>query len=240
VLTAGIGGVLVGAGWWLLGTPPGMAFPWVFALWPPLLAMAEVLRRTGQQGRSLLVAGGVMLAFVLVMHLATDDVAAYWEAWVHRAVSSFPAAVVPVADLKEALRLLNGFIALVYGLSLMLSLLLGRWLQSLAFNPGGFALEFQRLSLPRWALALAVALVWTGGLLDRLLLADLMMVAILLYFFVGLAVVHGVIAVRGASRRWLIPVYLLATLLPPQGLATLAALGAVDTFVHFRAQRGGS
>ena len=236
VLVAAVGGVLVGAGWWLLGTPPGMAFPLVLALWPPVLAMAEALRRTGEWGPVLRIAGGVMLAFVVVMHLATEDVAAFWEAWVRRAVATLPAAVVPLPDLKEALRLLNGFFALAYGLSLMLSLLLGRWMQFLAFNPGGFAPEFRRLSLPGWMLALAVALIWAGAAWDRLLLADLLMIAILLYAFVGLAVIHGVIAVRGASRRWLAPVYLLLILLPPQALVTLAALGAVDALVHFRVQ----
>lgn len=239
-LTTGIGGVLVSAGWWLLGTPPGMAFPLVLALWPPVLAMAEALRRTQRLDPALRIAGGVMLGFVLIMHLATEDVAAFWEAWVQRSVAALPAAVIPLPDLTEALRLLNGFFALVYGLSLMLSLMLGRWWQSLAFNPGGFAAEFRQLSLPRGLLALAVALIWAGDMWDRLLLADLMMIAILLYAFVGLAVIHGIIAVRGASRRWLIPVYLLLFLLPPQALVTLAALGAVDVFVHFRAQEGRS
>ncbi len=96
------------------------------------------------------------------------------------------------------------------------------------------------MSLPRGLLALAVALIWAGDMWDRLLLADLMMIAILLYAFVGLAVIHGIIAVRGASSRWLIPVYLLLFLLPPQALVTFAALGVVDVFVHFRAQEGRS
>jgi len=240
ILTVGIGGVLVGAGWWLMGTPPGMAFPLVLTLWPPVLAMAEALRRTQRLGPALQIAGGVMLGFVLIMHLATKDVAAFWEAWVQRSVAALPAAVIPLPDLKEALRLLNGFFALVYGLSLMLSLVLGRWWLSLAFNAAGFAAEFRELSLPRWLLALTVALIWIGEMWDRLLLADLLMVAILLYGFVGLAVIHGVIAVRGASRRWLIPVYLLLFLLPPQALVTLAVLGAVDVYVHFRVQEGQS
>ncbi len=232
--------VLVGGGWFWLGSRPGLAFPLVFALWPPLLMMAEVLRKTADQGRALLVAGAVMLAFVLVMHALTGDVVAFWHEWLKRAVAAAPWATVQGFEENDTLRLMNGFMALIYGLGLMLSLLLGRWLQALAFNPGGFAPEFRRLTLPRWVLPLAVLLIWAGGLWDAVLLADLLMSGILLYFFAGLGVIHGVIAIRGLPPVWLAPAYLLILFFPPQALAGLALLGAVDTFVRFRAQQGRS
>jgi len=65
-------------------------------------------------------------------------------------------------------------------------------------------------------------------------------VAMLLYSMVGLAVIHGVLSVRGMSVGWLWPVYLLVAFLPPEALATLALIGAVDTFVHFRIQERSS
>ncbi|MDD1650714.1 MAG: hypothetical protein LUO80_10030 [Methylococcaceae bacterium] len=239
-LMAVIAGVIVSGGWWWLGSRPGLAFPLVFALWPPLLFMTAALRKSGTQGPALLVAGGVMLAFVLVMHVVTDDVVAFWHEWLKSAVASVPGATVKGFEENDTIRLMNGFMALFYGLCLMLALLLGRWMQSIVFHPGGFAPEFRQLTLPRWLLPLAVALIWAGGLWNKMLLADLLMISILLYFFVGLAVIHGVIAVRGLSLGWLVPVYLLIIFFPPQGLAGLALLGVVDTFVHFRVQQGRS
>ena len=233
-----MGALIVSAAWFVVGTRPGLAFPLVFALWPPLLLMSEALRKTGEQGRALLVAGGVMLAFVLAMHAFTGDVVAFWHEWLKAAVAAVPGATVKGFEENDTIRLMNGFIALIYGLGLMLSLLLGRWLQSVAFNPGGFAPEFRALTLPRWLLPLAVLLIWAGGLWDAVLLADLLMIGILLYFFVGLAVLHGVFAVRGWPPRWLLPAYIVLTAFPPQGLAALALLGAVDSFVHFRVQQG--
>lgn len=235
-----IAGLIVSGGWGWLGSRPGLTVPLVFALWPPLLLMTEALRKTGDQGRALLVAGGVMLAFVLGMHAFTGDVVAFWHEWLRAAVTAVPGATVKGFEENDTIRLMNGFMALIYGLGLMLSLLLGRWLQSLAFNPGGFAREFRQLTLPRWLLPLAVLLIWAGGLWDAVLLADLLMAGILIYFFAGLAVLHGVIAVRGLPSLWLAPAYLLIMFFPPQALAGLALLGAVDTFVHFRAQRGRS
>lgn len=240
VWVAVIAGLIASGGWGWLGSRPGLAFPLVFALWPPLLVMAEVLRKTGTQGPALLVAGGVMLAFVLVMHAVTDDVVTFWHGWLKSAVAAVPGATVKGFEENDTIRLMNGFMALIFGLGLMLSLLLGRWLQALAFNPGGFAPEFRQLTLPRWLLPLTVLLIWAGGLWDVVLLADLLMTGILLYFFAGLAILHGVIAVRGLPSLWLAPAYLLILFFPPQALAGLALLGVVDTFVHFRVQQGRS
>ncbi len=244
VLRAGpcllIGGALVAAGWAGLGLLPGQVLPLVFLLWPVMVAMAEILRRRGRLGPALLLAGAVMLCFVLAMHTWTDDVVTYWHEWLKAAVSAVPGADLKSLEEGRLLRLMNGFVAMVYGLALILGLMLGRWMQFMAFPPGDFAREFRWLTLPSWVLALAVAVIWAGGLRDVVMLADLLMITILLYFFVGLAVIHGVIFVRGISSGWLIPMYLLLAFSPPEALATLALIGVVDTFVHFRVQEAAS
>jgi hypothetical protein len=70
------------------------------------------------------------------------------------------------------------------------------------------------------------------------MMTDLLMVAILFYCFVGLAVLQGVIAIRQMSSFWLIPIYVMVLIYPPQGLVALALIGALDPFVHFRLQQG--
>ena len=235
---AAIAGLIVGAGWWWLGLRPGLAFPLAFAVWPPLLVMSETLRRTESPGLALLEAGVVMLAFVAIMHAVTGDVVAFWHDWLKQAVAAVSGATVKGFEENDTIRLFNGFMAFLYGLSLMLALLLGRWLQSIVFHPGGFAAEFRRSSLPRWLLPLLIVIVWGAGLVDQVLMADTFMAAILLYFFQGLAVIHGVLAVKNIPMGWAIPAYLLVVYFPPQGIAALALLGALDTFVRFRVQRG--
>jgi hypothetical protein len=231
-------GLLVGAGWYGLGSRPGLDFPLAFALWPPVLLAAEALRRTESQGLALLAVGLAVIAFVLGMHIVTGDVTAFWHAWLKRAVAGVPGATVRGFEENDSLRLMNGFLAVLYGLSLMVSLLFARWLQSLVYNPGGFGAEFRRLRLPRLVLPVAIAAVWLAGYWNPVLVADLFMVAMMLYFFVGLAVIHGVIAVRGLPWGWVVPVYIVLVYLPQYALSGLALLGAVDTFVNFRAQRG--
>jgi hypothetical protein len=228
---------VVAVGWYLLGSRPGLDFPLVYALFPPLLVAAEVLRRTESQGHALLAVGLAVAAFVVAMHLATGNVVEFWHAWLQRAVAAVPGATVQGFEDNGTLRLLNGFLAVLYGLNLMLSLLFARWLQSLAFNPGGFGPEFRRLRLDKRVLFLAVAAVWLAGAGGQAMLADLLMAAMMMYFFVGLAVIHGVIAVRGIAVGWVLPLYVLLAYLPQYALSGLALLGALDAFVDFRAQR---
>ncbi|SMF93780.1 hypothetical protein SAMN02949497_1072 [Methylomagnum ishizawai] len=230
-------GLVVAGGWFWLGSRPGLDFPLVFALWPPLLLAAGTLRRTESQGAALLVVGLWVGLFILAMHLATGDVVAFWKAWLHRAVAAVPGATVKGFEENDTLRIMNGLLAVLYGLSLMLGLLFARWLQSLMYNPGGFGPEFRRLRLPRLALLVTVALIWLSGYFSPVLLADLFMAAMMLYFFVGLAVIHGVIEVRGMNRGWALPVYIVLVYWPQFALSGLALVGAIDAFVDFRAQQ---
>lgn len=231
-----LAGLLVAMGWYGLGSPSGLAFPLVLALWPPLLLMTLVLKRSGNWGLALQVAGAVMLVFVLAMHTWTDDVVTFWHDWLQRSLAAVPGADLKGFEQSSMLRLVNGFVAMIFGLALIVALMLGRRLQFMAFPPGDFGREFRAISLPAWVLALAVAVMWAGGLRDVVMLSDLLMVAILLYAVVGLAVIHGVLFVRGMSAAWRVPVYLLIAFFPPEALATLALIGVVDTFVHFRVQ----
>ena len=232
------GSTVVAAGWVGLGLPLGQRLPLVFVLWPIMVPMAEIVRRTGPLGPALLVAGAAMLAGVLALHGFTGDGVDFWQSWLQRTLAAIPGASQRMGDEVGSLRLINGFLALLLGLSLFLALLLARWLQFRATGRAGFAAEFRHLQLPLWALPLTVALIWAGGMQDPALLSDLLMIGILLYFFVGLAVLHGVFHVRGWRPVWLIPAYLLIVLSPPEAMAALALVGAVDVFVRFRDQQG--
>lgn len=236
-LVALVAGLVVGMGWYGLGSRPGLDFPLVFALWPPLLLATEALRRTESQGLALLVVALTVAAYHLVMHLATGDVVAFWHEWLRRAVTAVPGATVSGFEENNTLRLMNGFLGMLYGLSLALSLLFGRWLQSLAYHPGGFRSEFQRLKLPRLTLLVAAVSISAAGYWDEVLAADLFMLTMLLYLFAGLAVVHGVIAVRGLPWGWAVPVYVALVYLPPFAVPALALVGALDAFVDFRVRR---
>ncbi|HUL11311.1 MAG TPA: DUF2232 domain-containing protein [Methylococcaceae bacterium] len=226
--------ILVAAGWFLVQSRPGLGFPVVLALWLLVLLSAEALRRSESQGIALMIVASAGALFVIIMHALVGDVVAFWEAWLRRAVTGVPGATVQGFERDGTLRLMNGLIALLFGTSAMFSLLIARWWQSLLYHPGGFAPEFCRLRLPRMVLPGVVALLLVSGYFSQGLLVDLFLICVMMYFFVGLAVIHGVVARRRVPWGWAIPPYIALAFLPHYALVGMAFLGALDSFFDFR------
>ncbi|QSA98660.1 DUF2232 domain-containing protein [Methylococcus sp. EFPC2] len=236
------GYVMVGAlvpvlvGWWLIPMKAVVPFPHVFVLWGISLLAAEILRRKESHG---LTAAAVTLAcalIVITLHLATGDPADYWQGErVADAVGTVPA--VDEDDLRKAgtpPRLLDGLIALLLGVVAYAAVLLGRWWQSLLYNPGGFGAEFRRLRLPKGALPLTALILLASSQIDTTLLDDLFIASLLMYFFAGLAVIHAIAHKRRLKNAWLSPLYLALAVLPQFAVVGVAFLGALDLFAHFR------
>lgn len=215
---------------------PGMVFPLVFILWPPLLLASETLRRTASQGHALLILGIAVAAFDLGMHVFTGDVVEFWQDWIKNVIASIPKAKIPEVENQSVLRLWNGFVGLLYGVGLISALFIARWMQALAYYPGGFRMEFRELRLPRMALVIAVAAVWLGGLYDPILQGDWFIAAMLIFSVAGLATLLGYMALRKFSPSWNFPLYLTVILFPSLAIPGLAMIGAMDCFIDFRNQ----
>gem|GEM_PF-5184560 len=122
-----------------------------------------------------------------------------------------------------------GFIA--YGLAFygVVCLLFSRWLQALAFNPGGFGDEFRGVKLGYAASAFfliaSVALRYQGG--PYFLWANLLAIPVLLVFF---SIVHSIAKQRKMSAPWLVLAYFIGI----QFMPIAACIGCVDAWVNFR------
>jgi hypothetical protein len=226
--------LLVAVGWFFVRLRPGLGFPIVLILWLPLLTGAFVLRRLQSQGTALLSVALVCTLGVIAMHLATGDVVAFWHGWLSRAVTGVPGATVRGFERDGTLRLMNGLVALFLGIAAMLSLLLARWMQSLLYYKGAFAVEFCELRLPRTVALVVVAVLLVAAAVSQVMLVDLLMVSIMMYFFVGLAVIHGIVRKRNLSWLWAAPPYLAMAFMPQYAMVGVAFLGVVDAFVRFR------
>lgn len=214
---------------------PGLEYPLAIVLLPPVWVCAKVLRRTQSQAMALLVAGGFAALFVLGMHLFTGDVVAWWEGWLKRAVSGVKGAA--YRGFEGALEYFNGLVAVVFGMCVMASILLARWWQAVLYNPGGFGAEFRALRLPKLLLPVAVASVLLASGFGRVLMRDMAAVAVMVYFFQGLAVMHGLAVKGGHGAAWLVPPYLGLLILPQYIVVGIAMAGALDSLVDFRGRR---
>ncbi|WP_353981197.1 hypothetical protein [Salinicola endophyticus] len=109
-------------------------------------------------------------------------------------------------------------------------LALARSWQAGLYNPGGFRAEFHTLKLSRGQLALLLGATALGMLLAVPAVSLLAWVPLLV---AGVALVHGLIGVKGMSGFWLVGFYaLLLTTWPTILIVLLLAL--VDTFADFR------
>ena len=122
--------------------------------------------------------------------------------------------------------LLTGFWAAAHLLVMLLSLMLGRWWQSLLFNPGGFGDEFKQLLLPPLVTVPAVLIAQFGGHLHPVLIGWAPILTLPL-FFAGIALAHGVVSLKKLSFHWLVLMYLLVFLVGPY-------LALVDSLMNFR------
>lgn len=230
----------------VFGNPlPGLGFALV--LWLPVWTLAANLRRSVSLARSVQLAGlfGVML--VVGIHLATDNPVTWWREMLERLMSPAleGAATQSIDEMTAAVaqiaRLMTGLMGGLMGLTLLVCLFIARWWQALLYNPGGFRQEFQQLRLGRGfataALVVGLLLLLSSG--ETIPVAtDLLVVMVMLFMVQGLAISHSLVASGGASRVWLVVLYLLMVLALPQTALTLAVAGFTDNWFDFRAYFG--
>lgn len=124
------------------------------------------------------------------------------------------------------------YLSMTLVVQIYLSLLLGRWLQSGLYNPGGFGEEFRSLS---YSGLIATLLVVISLMLDKVIpqASGVGWVLTAPLVAVGVAFVHYVIYVKKPSfTGWLIGFYLIL----PLTYGIVAILGWLDALWHFRSR----
>ncbi|MGH8604529.1 MAG: DUF2232 domain-containing protein, partial [Gammaproteobacteria bacterium] len=182
---------------------PGMIL--MLLLWLPVMGGCWVLRVTRSQGLVLLVMAVFAALLAIGLRFYTGgDVASWWQNLMQALIETRQTGSSNIALIMEhgSFELMNGFLTMLLGLSLMLTILLARWWQALLYNPGGFQAEFHALLVPK-PLAVAAtalgALALSGTVAKSSIWVDLFMVSIMVYLIQGLAVIHGMVGGRGLS-----------------------------------------
>ncbi len=213
-------------------------------LWLPQVLVALVLRH----GRSLDLAfqvtallGGLV---VVLIHLAVGDPQHWWLERLQPLADMLRRHGSPLseAQLARLAASMTGVVAAGFSLGTLGALLLARWWQSLLYYPGGFGQAFRRLRLGRALAVVTLACLLVTGLArgrsPGALAGELLAVLLGLWFFQGLAVVHGVARQRGLAGRWLLPLYLALVLLYPLAEMVLALGGWLDSWIDIRRRAG--
>lgn len=128
--------------------------------------------------------------------------------------------------------LIGAVTGLIVTLAAIACLALARSWQAGLYNPGGFREEFHGLRLAPRELAVLVALGVVGMLLGIPALSMLSWVPLLV---AGIALIHGIIGLKGMNGLWLVAFYVLLVTTWPMILIVLL-LAFIDTLANFRAR----
>ena len=198
-----------------------------------ILGLATLLRETGSWEFTLLAAiavgAGVEIYLRLQPGLIELMLAQFEEVLRQGQVENFDMAM-----FRESM---FSFIAAVYMCLAILLLMLARWLQARLYNPGGFQQEFHRLRMEQkvaGVLVVLMLLIEFSGIVPSNWVVYLMLPLV----FSGLALVHGVVAIKKLSGMVLVVLYAMVMFRPVLLLVVMLAI--VDSWYDFRARLANS
>ena len=230
-LTIGLWALLPALGWSIFGQDPT-----ALVVLLQVMLMASLIRTTLSWEKALL--AGSFLAIVTGLMLPVvypgllDDL-------VRAGVSFYQQYNAEIAqslgdDLDRVIRdTMNASMAGTYLATGVGMTMLARSWQAGLYNPGGFRKEFHglRLSAPIAVLCAVTMVVGPFLGLNSMLLAWAAGTPLLL---AGLALVHGVVGLKGLSGNWLAMFYVALILLGPSLMILLVVLAFVDSWLDFR------
>ena len=224
-----------------LGSPlPAVGF--ALALWLPVWALAVMLRNSGSPALTVTMAGLMGLAILIGLRVGVADPAAYWAELLEPVRKGLiEGGILTDAEgqalIVEVARWMTGAFAATFYFQALLGLFLGRWWQSLLYNPGGFGAEFRDLRLGKGLGVLGLALMATILVMgENQWAADLLILITPLFLLQGLALIHWLVKAMQANRGWLIGLYALFLLALPHAQVLTAGLGLADIWVNVRAK----
>jgi hypothetical protein len=232
----------------MLGTAtPALAF--LGMTWLPAWLMAVVLGFSRSQGMAVVVATGLDIVAVLVMHVIVDDPVGWWR---HLLAEFFAPAMrgaqaPEVAQLNALIDAWAPRMTRIFGavsvVGLVATLLISRYWHAMLDNPGGFGREFRELRVGTPAIGVGVVVAVAAWLFSEGpgdLASDLLGPLSVMLVFQGLAVVHSIASRRKLSMGWLVAMYVLLLVPPHIALPALAMTGVVDGLMNLRARAAGN
>jgi len=136
---------------------------------------------------------------------------------------------------EAAQTFIMGFFAMGQAYSMLLFLILARWLQSQLYNPGGFKKEFHQLRLSPLMSGILIALLLICFVFNEQL-GRWIPVLFVPLVMMALSLVHWMMSYRKLTGPWVFGFYILLLLLFQVIYLLLASLALMDSWFNLRAR----
>jgi hypothetical protein len=226
--------LLPAIGWWYFGEPRSLL------VLLGTLGLALLLRASLSWNRVLLCSVALGLVYGLVLGAVFREPIEAMALELQKLMPQMLEGVHQQMSVDERARLdsliapvLTGLIAALLQVVSLLCLMLGRFWQAQLYNPGGFGREFRALRLPTpLAMLLLVGMLLGPNLGPQMaMLTPLCSVPLA---FVGIALLHGVVAQGRLGKFWLVGLYITLLLFMQLTYPLLVVLAIVDSLLDFR------
>jgi hypothetical protein len=226
--------LLPAIGWWYFGEPRTLL------VLLGTLGLALLLRASLSWNRVLLCSVALGLVYGLVLGAVFREPIEAMALELQKLMPQMLEGVHQQMSVDERARLdsliapvLTGLIAALLQVVSLLCLMLGRFWQAQLYNPGGFGREFRALRLPTpLAMLLLVGMLLGPNLGPQMaMLTPLCSVPLA---FVGIALLHGLVAQGRLGKFWLVGLYITLLLFMQLTYPLLVVLAIVDSLLDFR------
>jgi len=229
--------VLISAITWVMLHEPAFGITIGLMQWLPMVILATVLRSTSSLSITMLVGMGIAGLIVLLQFILWPNAEDAWYELIKEVLTQAENSSYDFALIEDSLQIILHWMSLAL-VSIMLStfvstLLLARWWQAKLIGSDGYKKEFYTIQLGKIAALLSGLLLIAAMLMKQDWLTALSLVALAMFLFQGLAIVH-VRANRTKRPVLILVIFYVLMLIIPQVVLLAAIIGLIDNWLVFR------
>lgn len=229
---------------------PASGVGYVLTVWLPTWLAAQWLKQRNSLGQTLLLIGLVGLLGIVLMFLLMGNPTEWWGHYFEQQVlpvlkqagMEFPDEAAFREVLMQMAGYMTGVLMALLVLSASLGVIIGRYWQSVLFQPG-FGQEFRQLRLGTLAALGGLIIVALAQFISGLpgeWLVDAAIVVMTVFLFQGLAIGHSLAARSANAQVWVIALYIVLFFTLPYGAVLIAILGMLDNWIDIRRRFSGA
>lgn len=232
--TALLGGLLVGDASFVL-----LMLVSCLTMWLPVWLVAVVLRETRYLALAVELAVFIGVLGVAGFYAYAGDPSTTWQAAFAPLLEMLPEDA-PVQGVRDWITMFSHYMTGVFAASTLFAVLfglfLGRWWQSVLYNPEGFKREFLSLRTgSRLAISSIIVVIvakTTEGILAEMAW-NIIILLFVLYLFIGTSVLHTMFSSMKQSK-YLVPLFYITMFLIPHVMLPVALVGLCDAWFNLR------